>query len=103
MLYTNRLFFRCSAAVVGQGPLIVEVPKPHAVGLSGRVIVPLRTNVPDKQQHSQDRHLCARRDSNQQSQQESVRRPTSQIVRPPKSTDYKISDYFFNQRVFVAG
>jgi len=80
---------------VGQGLLIVEVPRPHSVGLPGRVIVPLRTTVPDKQQHSQDRHLRALRVSNQQSQQENGRRPTSQIVRPPKSADYKITDFIF--------
>jgi hypothetical protein len=87
--------FRCSTAVVGRGFLITEVSRPHSVGLSGRVIVPWRTPVPDKQQHLQDRHLCARRDSNQQSQRESGRRPPSQIVRPPKSAGYKTSKFFY--------
>ena len=45
---------------------------------------------------------CARRDSNQQSKQDSGRRPTSQIARPLKSADYKITDFVFSQRVFVA-
>jgi hypothetical protein len=48
----------------------------HPLDSSGRGIGPLQRPIPDNTQHSQQRHLRLRQDSNSESQQASGRKPT---------------------------